>query len=320
MRNPSNKLIEDIIKEKSHKDDKLVDIIMETLSLGKEAAYRRLRGEVPYTLDDILIIAAKFNVSLDAIIGRKQHGAVLINADIIDIDDPVYSYNKYLLSQTAIFKEVTRRENGKAFMAFNLIPYVLYSNYQTLHKFRLYRWIHQMNASGNQLSFKDTHLLDEVWATNQTALKEFSRIQHVDFIFDKELFLNQVKEILLFVQLNLIDKETLAQLKNELLQLLEDIEEMSYTSAQKEVTRSIFIANVSFESCYLFFEADDYCMSGLRTLGISVITSQDAWLCQQQRRWIESLKRYSTLISVSGEINRLAFINKQKEYIKMLDI
>ena len=32
MRNPSNKLIEDIIKEKSHKDDKLVDIIMETLS------------------------------------------------------------------------------------------------------------------------------------------------------------------------------------------------------------------------------------------------------------------------------------------------
>lgn len=54
MKNPSNKYIEDIIKQRLHRNDKLVDVIMETLSLGKEAAYRRLRGEVPYTFDDIM--------------------------------------------------------------------------------------------------------------------------------------------------------------------------------------------------------------------------------------------------------------------------
>lgn len=320
MKNPSNKYIEEIIKEKIHKDDKLVDVIMETLSLGKEAAYRRLRGEVPYTFDDIMIIARKYNISLDAIVGSRLPGIVLTNTNIIDIENPVESYKEYLKSQTAIFKEINKRENGKAYMAFNLIPYVLYSTYRTLNKFRLYRWIHQMDTSGNQPLFKDTHFPEDMWTMHQETLNEFSRIQEVNFVFDKELFMNQVKDILLFVQLNLIDKESLLQLKTELLQLLDDITQMSSLSSENERKRSLYVSNVSFESSYLYFEAEDYHVCGLRLLGISVITTQDSWICQQQKRWIESLKRYSTLISISGEIDRFAFINKQKEYISMLDI
>lgn len=320
MKNPSNKYIEEIIKKKIHKDDKPVDIIMETLSLGKEAAYRRLRGDVPYTFDDIMKIASKYNISLDAIMGRKQEGSVLINADILDVDKPLESYKKYVLSQNALFKEVTKRENGKAYLAFNLIPYVLYSTYHTLHKFRLYRWMHQMDALGNQQSFQDWQMLDETWTMHKESLEEFSRIKEVNFIFDKELFLNQVKEILLFVQLNLIDEASLIQLKTELLQLLDEIEQMSYRSSENDLKRFIFVSNVSFESSYLYFEADDYQLCGVRVLGISVISTQDPWLCKQQKKWIESLKRYSTLISVSGEIDRFAFINQQKDYINLLDV
>lgn len=319
MKNPSNKYIEEIIKQKIHKNDKLVDVIMDTLSLGKEAAYRRLRGEVAYTLDDMMKLAGKYNISLDAIIGNKMPNTALINTNIIDIENPISSYKEYLDSQTAIFKEVNKRQNGKAYLAFNLIPYVLYSSYRALNKFRLYRLVHQIDISGKQPKFSDAHFSEDLWATHQKAIKEFSDIKEVNFVFDKGLFLNQVKDILLFAQLNLIDKESLAQLQSELLQLLDDIAQMTSLPSESEVKRTLYVSNVSFESSYFFFEAEDYQVSGLRLLGISMITTRDPWVCQQQKRWIESLKRYSTLISISGEIDRYAFINQQRAYINLLD-
>lgn len=319
MKYPSNKRIEEIIKERIYKDDKPVDAIMETLSLGKEAAYRRLRGEVPYTFDDIMKIARKYNISLDAIVGNKVSGMTLTNTNIVTIEDPFGSYKEYLKSQTAIFKELNKRKNGKVYLAFNLIPYVFYSNYRTLNKFRLYRWIHQMDTSGNHPLFKDMLFPEDLWITHQETIREFNALPEVVFVFDKGLFLNQVKDILLFVQLNLIDMESLTQLKSELLALLDDITKMTALPPDSKIKRPLFVSNVSFESSYLYFEAEDYHVSGIRLLGISIITTQDDWVCQQQKRWIESLKRYSTLISVSGELDRFAFINQQKEYIRLLD-
>lgn len=319
MKNPSNKYIEDIIRMKIHKDDKLVEVLMDVLSLGKEAAYRRLRGEVPYTFDDIMKISVRYTISLDEIVGNKTTGTVLANTNIIDINDPITSYKEYLISQIEIFKEVNKRKNGKAHLAFNLIPYVLYSSYQNLNKFRLYRWIHQMDSTVSLPAFKDVEFPKDMWKIHNDTIQEFFKISEINFVFDKSLFLNQVKDILLFVQLDLIDKESLSLLKAELLQLLDDIVQLSNLSPESEIKRSLFVSNVSFETSYLSFEAENFQACGLRLLGISVITTQDPWMCQQQKRWIESLKRYSTLISISGEIDRFTFINQQKEYINLLN-
>lgn len=320
MRYPSNKLIEELIREKIDKTDKPVDAIMGTLSLGKEAAYRRLRGEVPYTFDDLIKISQKYNVSLDTMVGNKTPAITLTSGTIVTVEDPFGSYKSYLKGQTAIFREVNKRNNGKIYLAFNLIPYVLYSNYRKLNEFRLYRWMHQMNTTGKLPLFKDVHFPEDLWQTHLETIQEFSHVPEVVFVFDKGLFLNQVKDILLFVQLNLIDQESLMQLKSELLELLDDIRQMTGLSPDSKIKRPLFVSNVSFESSYLYFEADDYQLAGIRLLGIGILTTENAWVCEQQKKWVESLRRYSTLISVSGELDRLAFINQQKEYIRLLDM
>ena len=45
---PNTNLIE-AMKEKLPLKGKLADMLMDTLYIGKEAVYRRLRGEVPFT-------------------------------------------------------------------------------------------------------------------------------------------------------------------------------------------------------------------------------------------------------------------------------
>lgn len=56
--NPNANLIE-AMKEKLPLKGQLADMLMDTLYIGKEAVYRRLRGEVPFTLQESALISKK---------------------------------------------------------------------------------------------------------------------------------------------------------------------------------------------------------------------------------------------------------------------
>ena len=73
--------------------------------------------------------------------------------------------------------------------------------------------------------------------------------------------------------------------------------------------------SVDIEASYLHFESDDFQFSQVRIFSISAIDSYNEGLCNIQKKWIESLKKYSVLISKSGEIQRFEYLNKQREYI-----
>lgn len=320
MKNNSNKYIEDAIRQKIGKEDKLVDAIMEALSIGKESAYRRMRGEVPYTFDDAMKIARKHNISLDSILGNQKNGATIVNANIIDCEDPISSYKSYLGAMIELLKDLRKRKDPIVYLALDSIPFSFFMSCYNLCKFRLYKWMHQMNNVGYQQAFCDVEFPEDVWKMHTETVREFFSLPDINFILDKKLFQTQVKEILLYVQLGLIDKESLALLKTELLKLLVDIEEMTIAKSTEQAKRTLYVSNISIDSSYLYFKAENYQASTVRILEISAVTTQDNWICTQQERWIESIKRYSTLISMSGGVDRFAFLSRQREYINMLNM
>ena len=58
---PNTNLIE-AMKEKLPLKGKLADMLMDTLYIGKEAVYRRLRGEVPFTLQEAALVSRKLGI------------------------------------------------------------------------------------------------------------------------------------------------------------------------------------------------------------------------------------------------------------------
>ena len=51
---------------------------------------------------------------------------------------------------------------------------------------------------------------------------------------------------------------------------------------------------------------------------INSLTTQDVQMFQSLKEWIQSLKKFSTLISESGEMQRIQFFNQQREIIDAL--
>ena len=78
---------------------------------------------------------------------------------------------------------------------------------------------------------------------------------------------------------------------------------------------SVYLSNVNFEATYSYVEKARFQICFLRVYSINSMDSRDSKICDYQKKWIHSLKRHSTLISQSGEIQRMMFFNEQKKVV-----
>lgn len=62
MQNELNTSLIEAVKEKLPLKENLANLLIDTLYIGKEAIYRRLRGEVPFTLEEAALISRKLGV------------------------------------------------------------------------------------------------------------------------------------------------------------------------------------------------------------------------------------------------------------------
>ena len=93
-----------------------------------------------------------------------------------------------------------------------------------------------------------------------------------------------VKEIKYFASLNLINKDDVMHLKEELLQLLGVVEHLSIKGEFSENKKvSFYLSNISFEATYSYIEKHDYQVSLLRVYSINSMDSQSSYICQMQR-------------------------------------
>ena len=153
--------------------------------------------------------------------------------------------------------------------------------------------------------------------------KEFVNLsqlfQSTNYIWDKEIFIRLVNEVKFFLNINLISEDSVKRIKKELLILLNELEKIlaqgKYSSG-KDV--KIYISDINFESTYSYVETDIYHQCLIGVFSINSITSKDDFLFQHLKLWIQSLKKYSTLISQSGEVQRIHFFNRQQELVKSL--
>ena len=99
---PNTNLIE-AMKEKLPLKGKLADMLMDTLYIGKEAVYRRLRGEVPFTLQEAALVSRKLGISLDKIIGISFKSNAMFDMNIVDYDDPFESYYNILYKYCLLY-------------------------------------------------------------------------------------------------------------------------------------------------------------------------------------------------------------------------
>lgn len=86
-----------VMRERIPKGSNLANSLMEILCMGKEAIYRRLRGEVAFTFEEVSLISQHLGISLDKIVGRRMLNDTMFDLNLLHTGDPIESYYEILV-------------------------------------------------------------------------------------------------------------------------------------------------------------------------------------------------------------------------------
>ena len=306
------------VKEKLPSKDNLANALMDILYIGKEAIYRRLRGEVPFTLTEAAVISRKLGISLDKMIGVSFRDNAVFDMNIVSSEKPFEAYYSILEKQVDLFRSVKEDETSEIGTSSNIIPQTLSLKYNMLSKFRLFKWMYQ-NENIKCKHFEEMEIPQKMVEKQKEYSDLVSHIHSVDYIWDNMIFSHLVNDIQYFCCIHLITDEDKDMLKEELFLLIDEMEELSARGKSKAGNDvKIYISNINFEATYSYLDTSSTQLSLIRIYSINSITTQDQEMFRGLKEWIQSLKKFSTLISESGEMQRIQFFKQQREIVSIL--
>ena len=304
------------IKERIPADINLTNYLSDTLNIGRESAYRRIRGDINFTFDEVIILSQDLKFSVDNIIGIKRNENALFNIHMLQNLDYFDIYVNKMLEYSHMFREMSKQYETRVRMSINTLPYYFHIGYELLSKLRIYKWLHQNQKIGPNVKFVDFALPSKITETHRVFYQDIQKVHHIAIIMDHDVFWSVARDIEYFFKRGLITSQDIQLLKKELYDLIDKMEQMATSGVTKSGTKvEMYVSAVVLEASYLHFEYGDNQFAQVRIYSISAIDSYDKGLCQIQKDWMESQKRYSVLVSGSGEMQRFEYMNKQREYI-----
>lgn len=317
--NLNNCIISALKDVTQHSEDRICNILIDILPIGKDAIYRRLRNEVAFSFEEIVRITHKLNLSIDNIIRSDKMDSAIFNISLNSSLTTVENYCNILNYYTKVFEEMNTDTQAEARLAFNTLPDGFFS-YKNLTKFRVFRWMHLSSNYETSRTYEECEYQEDVYELHKVFSKETRSVPKSLLILDRNAFKSFIKEIKYFRRLYLISEDTFINIKADLMQLLEEFEYASCNGFFNDTKSKIdiYISDISIEACYMYFRYFNKESCNIRLYSNNGITSYDSGICKHHKDWIESLKRQSTLISRCSEMQRLDYFSEQKTFLEKI--
>ncbi len=317
-----NRELIQLIRDKLPQGTTVANYLMDILPLGKEAVYRRYRGEVPFTLAEAVAISRKMGVSLDQLTGVKSTGEALLDMKYMQGRPHLEIYTDTLDQYGYAFQALSRKQPTELWDASNRLALGFVFNYPALSRFHLFKWLYQQEAlldGSNLFSFEDIELTDEIRRKQQFLVDVSREFKYNVYIWDNRTFLAMVNDILYFREVQMISAEGVQQLKQELLQVIDEVEILAKNGKFDNGNRlQMYVCHINFETSCVYVQAGEEKMGLIKVYNLNSILSHDPRVFNNLKGWIQSLRKFSTLITQSAEMQRYKFLKEQRELIGRL--
>lgn len=315
-----NKQLQEAIRIKLPKGANIASVLMDTLNIGKEAAYRRLRGEVQFSLYDAALISKKIGISLDSVIKSDYSGNLIFELKprhFYDLRDFDY---KMLEEYLEVLKYSSQEKHSSQVFTSNVFPQFPSHYFYQLGKYSSFRWMYLNHEPGSVLkTYQEMEFPDKLHRLNRNIIRETMNIKDTCYIWDSTIFHSIVKEIGYFHSIRLIGNEDINLLKEDLHRLLDFLENITSTGKFETGNKvQVYISNVYSDATYAYLETDHMDLSMIGAFSFNYVVSLEKKTLMKMKEQIHSMKRVSSLISESGEIQRIQFFKTQREVIDTL--
>ena len=296
-----------------------MSFLMDLLSLSRESVYRRIRNEIPFTFEEVVNISLKLGLSLDEIAGQEQKNRAFFDLPVPKSSAPLDVYSEIVDVAAEIYKKMHNSKESEMFFTANQLPFPYYMLFENLSKFYYYKWIHKTQEVPLNFYLSEFSTPTQISAVHKKYKYAASKVNQITAILGPSFILSTVKEIMYFYRRRLITKDELLLLQEDLYKVISKLENDTRKGVDENgVKTDLYCSTLNITSNSIWFKSDNEEGTQFWTY-TDPITIYNAEVSKRHKMWIDSLLKYSTLISQSNEIQRSDFFNKQNDFVKNIE-
>lgn len=150
---------------------------MKLLSISRESAYRRLRNEIPYSVEETLKLISELDIPIEEIFEDiNNNNKIYLTINTTDLIHPSANYAQMMRNRIRILKSISDSEDSEVIYAGNKIPDSLVLQYKMLGKLSYIRWIHQNHEFALDSKFSDIVVPDEIIELHEKYIETYKKI------------------------------------------------------------------------------------------------------------------------------------------------
>lgn len=312
-----NEVQEKLLQKVNDKTDgKLVDVLSEVLNISDDSSYRRIRKEKIFTLDEILLLCTKFNISFDETIGDAKNNIVAFS---FNFKDSNYDFSEYL---DTVINQLNRikKENGTMYYSAKDIPIFHFFQSKELTAFKVFYWLKTM--SNNKTEFTNSKFsFDMIPAEIQSVTKQiytsYAQVKSHE-IWNYETIHSTINQVLYYKDLGYINNEQAIVLLNKLEELLQHLQEeieneYKYHIGNKSIGNTpnfkFYFNEIITADNSIYAEYGNIKESFKPHIVLNYMTTNNVQYCEYIKSIFEGVIKKSTLISGVNEKDRRIFFN-----------
>lgn len=314
--------VKDELGSESHLADELSDI----LSISKDSAYRRIRGDTLLTIEEIRKLSTHLNISLDSLLNVKPS---LVTFSKRSLFDKSFTFENYLKSIYENLQMLEKFEVKELAWAAKDVPIFHYCFYDNLTTFKLFFWQGQVleydQFKNRKLSLDDPSLKSLLGLT-RSIYESYLRIPSVE-IWSEETVNVTLRQIEYCRESGLVSAEDCKIVLEELNALVQHLQNQ-VTNGRKFLpgkeeggigeSMKMYYNEISISDNTIFFEMEGQMITFMTYNMLSILHTNDESFCRDTRNFLRNIISKSILISGTSEKLRTKFFNSIQAKIDRL--
>ena len=301
-----------------------VDELADLLKLSTDSAYRRIRCETLFNIEEITLICKHFRLSFDP---EVQHMSNKVTFDYLKLDDKKENFKLWLLFIAGDVKKIGSSLNNQIIYAADDIPLWHHFKDETLIAFKLFYWLKSiLNAPEYaDLSFDPKHIDTGLINSAAEILKNYDQINSTE-IWTEDTINSTLKQIEYFWESGYFNT------KNDAIQICDLLlEEFSLIFKKASKSSKLIEPGQSEKENFKFYKSEVMIGNNsiLANIGstklayvsnntFNMMSTTSADFVHENELWINNLLRKSTLISGVAEKQRNQFFRVLRDKVDVV--
>jgi hypothetical protein len=297
------------------------------LNMSEASIYNKLNERSKFSIEELLIICQKTNLSLDTLIQNQntKNSYVPFYADGLKYKPR--NYSDYISNIISYYSKIRTFKDVHGYFLANEVPMFHLLSFPHLMYLKLYMWNRinwQMEGVNKSYCFddfkKDIELIQNI-----SILKELFNSFPDTEIWNPYMLDNTLAQYLYLKDINAIkNNDDHYNIKKEFYDLIDYLEELTIKGKKPSNNRNavmecnIFINEINLGSEVILVKSEQYSLLFQQIDVPNYMRTTDERMVKNQFQFFENIRKISTFITNAGEKERLTFFEKLRSQVASL--